>query len=351
MERDNTPFGGAQNAGNGSQPQIFSTDQTSQDKQSISSKLGTSRSRFNSRANRYAEQQANFSAAQSIAQNQNTPQFFSDAVMANTPAPVEPPKKSKAPLFIGLAVALVAVVAVVLVVVLLPKGDGSLTEEERKELMVATFNDEDVGNINKMETLYRQIASGELRGDDLLAADFHEKMQLGAESYRKVYDTLEQKVDDIKKVDSTLNLDGLLTKMKNNISRVEESYKNYDYLYSAILESDKSKLDNISNDYPAKNDILSMYNAAVEYIKYKDELKKTDCSNATIIDPITEYDECDAIEDKLDNAWDKLKKSRVMNEIFIGANAENLKDSMITDELNIIYLKVKDSGVITENEK
>ena len=137
MDRGDIPTGGAPDNNPNAQPQIFSTDQTSQDKQSISSKLGTSRSRFNSRANRYAEQQTSFSAAQSIAQNQNTPQFFSDAVMANTPAPVEPPKKSKKPLFIGLGVAAVAIIAVVAVVAFIPSigqeegGDGTISQKTK----------------------------------------------------------------------------------------------------------------------------------------------------------------------------------------------------------------------------
>lgn len=248
MERDNTPFGGAQNAGNGSQPQIFSTDQTSQDKQSISSKLGTSRSRFNSRANRYAEQQANYSAAQSIAQNQNTPQFFSDAVMASTPAPVEPPKKSKAPLFIGLAVALVAVVAVVLVVTLMPKGDGDSQDTTRLELANIVreqydsywFSEE---RINLLDAETFRIESFYIRDDDV----YNEFIADNEETIKNVKSLREVLGDERYSAIDNIN------EARDVLDKKIQVYERYNQITTAIVDATRA---NSSND---ANEILAPY--------------------------------------------------------------------------------------------
>lgn len=346
MERDNTPFGGAQNAGNGSQPQIFSTDQTSQDKQSISSKLGTSRSRFNSRANRYAEQQTNYSAAQSIAQNQNTPQFFSDAVMANTPVPVEPPKKSKAPLFIGLAVALVAVVAVVLVVTLMPKGE---TDDKKKEVIASTFNSDDIGNVNNLEIFYSRVIDGDVDARTIMAADYQKTVDNGAKSYRMILDNLKENKDLIDKEELSADLDDIISKMEANIVGIEKSTAAYDIIYSAFLEENKSKLDSISDEL-IKKSAIDFYDGISNFAIAASASSETDCFNATIIDPQTGFDECDLLEQKMDNAEEQIVNSNLAYILFIGEKEDSIKTNFVKSTLNDIYIKLNEAGIYDERK-
>lgn len=322
MERDNTPFGGAQNAGNGSQPQIFSTDQTSQDKQSISSKLGTSRSRFNSRANRYAEQQANYSAAQSIAQNQNTPQFFSDAVMASTPAPVEPPKKSKAPLFIGLAVALVAVVAVVLVVVLLPKGgdidDGKAPEQVYAETVLDDLRDIlDDGPVAQTEDTLLALYNGSIS----ISGSVFSEDALG---------NISDGLDNINRLSEGLNKFDISQLTEENASRIEEIkesiksraaayqkiYDGFNTLYKATYGNNLEAQKELStNEYAQK--LINAY--------YQDEALYNQYSNAGC-----DYNEslpaCQPISDLIDENDKILQDKTALSDYFKSLNNFNELD-------------------------
>lgn len=110
---------------------------------SNSSRFFGGRSRFSRHdaANTVSSQQANYAAAQNIAANPNTPQFFSDAVVASTPVPPAPKRKSKKGLFIGIgAVVVVAVVAVVAGVIVVESDkitngrSGNLSETVKEYL-------------------------------------------------------------------------------------------------------------------------------------------------------------------------------------------------------------------------
>ena len=314
---------------------------------SNSSKYFGARGRRSSRG-QFAEQQTNYAAAQNIASNPNTPQFFSDAVMADNPYPTEPPKKSKLPLFAGIGVAVILLV-VVIVVAVMPKGGGGGGEDGKKTAMETTFNSADVTNINKMESLYRQMIREEIRGSDLAAQDFHEDIEKGTTSYRNVLNAIKDKEKQLKKEDKDVKIDDIIVKMEKNVVIFEENYKQYDAFFKA-LENEKEDTINEISDESIKKLAKSYYNHYVSYQKTRKEFRSAGCRGAETELSASEQQICDAYEDKLDEDETAMKSSTLMKKLFIGDDEGTISDNYVKDSITEIYLKIRNSGVKNEDE-
>lgn len=315
---------------------------------SNSSKYFGARGRRSSRG-QHPDQQVNFAAAQNIASNPNTPQFFSEAVMADNPYPTETPRKSKTPLFIGIAAAVVLLV-VVIVIAVIPKGDGGGAGGDGKETaMEATFNSQDVTNINKMESLYRQMIREEIRGSDFAAQDFHEQIEKGTTSYRNVLNAIKDKEKQLKKEDKDAKIDDIIAKMEKNVVIFEENYKQYDAFFKA-LENEKEDTINDISDESIKKLAKSYYNHYVSYQKTRKEFRSAGCKGAETELSASERQICDAYEDQLDEDETAMKNSTLMKKLFIGDDEGTISDNYVKDSITEIYLKIRNSGVKNEDE-
>ncbi|MBR6134530.1 hypothetical protein IKQ38_03560 [Candidatus Saccharibacteria bacterium] len=315
---------------------------------SNSSKYFGARGRRSSRS-QHPDQQVNFAAAQNIASNPNTPQFFSEAVMADNPYPTETPRKSKTPLFIGIAAAVVLLV-VVIVIAVIPKGDGGGAGGDGKETaMEATFNSQDVTNINKMESLYRQMIREEIRGSDFAAQDFHEQIEKGTTSYRNVLNAIKNNEKQLKKEDKDADIDGVIAKMEKNVGIFEENYKQYDAFYKALENEKEDTISEIS-DESIKKLAKSYYNHYVSYQKTRKEFRSAGCKGAETELSTSERQICDAYEDRLDEDETAMKNSTLMKKLFIGDDEGTISDNYVKDSITEIYLKIRNSGVKNEDE-
>lgn len=315
---------------------------------SNSSKYFGARGRRSSRGQR-PDQQVNFAAAQNIASNPNTPQFFSEAVMADNPYPTETPRKSKTPLFIGIAAAAVLLV-VVIVIAVIPKGDGGGAGGDGKETaMEATFNSQDVTNINKMESLYRQIIREEIRGSDFAAQDFHDQIEKGTTSYRNVLNAIKNNEKQLKKEDKDADIDGVIAKMEKNVGIFEENYKQYDLFYKALTEEKVDPINEIS-DESIKKSAKGYYNHYISYVKNRKEFLKAGCRDTETPLSDSQQQACDAYEDKLDEDDTAMRESTLMKKLFIGDDEATISDNYVKDSITEIYLKIRNSGVKNEDE-
>lgn len=120
---------------------------------SNSSKFFGGRSKYSSRSS--SGSQVNFAAAQQIASNPNTPQFFSEAVIANNPAPVETERKPKKGLIFAVVGAVALILVVVLVVALLPKGGGTGDTPEERLANLGKLIDDYRDNVKYYESIHK----------------------------------------------------------------------------------------------------------------------------------------------------------------------------------------------------
>ena len=269
--------------------------------------------------------------------------------MADNPYPTETPRKSKTPLFIGIAAAVVLLV-VVIVIAVIPKGDGGGAGGDGKETaMEATFNSQDVTNINKMESLYRQMIREEIRGSDFAAQDFHEQIEKGTTSYRNVLNAIKNNEKQLKKEDKDADIDGVIAKMEKNVGIFEENYKQYDAFYKALENEKEDTISEIS-DESIKKLAKSYYNHYVSYQKTRKEFRSAGCKGAETELSTSERQICDAYEDQLDEDETAMKNSTLMKKLFIGDDEGTISDNYVKDSITEIYLKIRNSGVKNEDE-
>lgn len=256
---------------------------------SNSSRFFGGRSRFSrhNAANAVSPQQANYAAAQNIAANPNTPQFFSDAVVASTPVPPAPKRKSKKGLFIGIgAVVIVAVVAVVAGVLMKNGGtDSGMQGEQLYQLAELIDNSRD--SVEYFETIHSAASDMEYSlGSNLVGHDKNdfEKMIKQTEDSLSVikelcdelskYDIKSTEVDDNGK-----SIGDYVADLEEVLGDRMEPYENYSVFLSAIwqtispsgdiekIQTAKSILSD--NDYSAIRESIEVYLEKEKELKEK----------------------------------------------------------------------------------
>lgn len=238
---------------------------------SNSSRFFGGRSRFSrhNAANAVSSQQANYAAAQNIAANPNTPQFFSDAVVASTPVPPAPKRKSKKGLFIGIgAVVVVAVVAVVAGVLVfrnnkIANGDSGSLEDAVNKYLSYIYGEQEEGY-------------GDL---DIVAEDDYEKYNITNKmesrnevASREYYSEVSATLDDISTLIGSTNL---LEENKAILGNVLERDKDiltiYYYVASSLYVEEsgecaptyiETRINELKNK---KDELLRINNAGTPY--------------------------------------------------------------------------------------
>ncbi len=295
-----------------------------------------------------AMQQTNFTAAQNIAANPNTPKFFSDAVIANSAPPVEAPRKRKLPLFIGIGAGIILlVVAIVAVVMMKTNSDGN--GSDGGTVMEATFNSTDVNNIYEMEALYQDMIMGVLYSSDFATEDFHNRIKNGTTAYKNVLAAIKNKEKQLKKEDEDAKIDVIISKMEKNVGIFEENYTQYDLLYSALENMGDDTLNEIS-DESIKELAKNYYEHYVSYVKNRDNFRETGCKDFKTPLSSSQQQLCNSYEDQLSKDYRAMRSSTLMKDLFIGDDAQTIRDNCVRDLIAEIYLKIKNSGVENEDE-
>ena len=201
----------------------------------------------------------NYAAAQNVASNPNTPDFFGEAMVANNPYPVENTRKPKKGLFIAVGAALVVILAVVLVVCLLPKGEVK--------------PDEDGLTIVDMPADFQELFTGELYDE---AASFEEQMVKESTELtsiwivlnREAYKTLEKKYQAYLELCSRL-ADYDASQLKQDQKKIVESIKTTVETvrpkFEKIMEARKLLVDGFMNNNSAS--VSKLLSSSNSYLK------------------------------------------------------------------------------------
>lgn len=287
--------------------------------------------------NQFAEQQTNYAAAQNIASNPNTPQFFSDAVMADNPHPVEPPKKSKLPLFAGIAAAVILLV-VVIVVVVIPKGGG-----EANDPTVITVDKVD-GIITREQALEAldfekemlSINQYQKEDDSFFTKSYYETLTKNFESYKTIANNLNgfKKIQGEDEKGRAENVAAIEEKMQKALPVYEKIVSNYKIIYAAKKDNDLSKLKEI-DDATAKNtakDYIEAVNGYEDFITNK--YNKNGCNVEP--DDMSQYPAvCRTISAELNKYEEGIDMTAAKaRQMLIGdMNTDALDNAVISDDL------------------
>ncbi len=288
---------------------------------SNSSRFFGGRSRFSrhNTASAVSPQQANYAAAQNIAANPNTPQFFSDAVVANTPVPPAPKRKSKKGLFIGIGAAVVVAVVAVVAVVLVGAGDnfiGGTQEEQLSELTELIDSSRD--GIEYFETIHSAASNMEYGlGSTLIERDGDpEETVRQIENYLLIAKELRNSLDryDIEPAGVDDNGKGIkeyILDLEEVLDDRAESYEDYSVFLPAILraissDGDIEKIQTTKNilsddDYSAIRESLERYFEKEK--KFKENFGRDGCSGGYLLDNVC-YSEL-AIQSQLNDLLDE----------------------------------------------
>ncbi len=218
---------------------------------------------FNSR-NRYQGQSHN--------KFNNVPQFFSDAIIANTP--IEQPKRSKKGLTIGIAIGSIVLFSLLLIVILTVRKSNNDTSKltqasiksETKELFYSYANfilsgkdskePVTLDNINYSSYAYlKNINTAAGLYNQSYANELSERFSNFAQKAKQDYG--EEKGQIISMIDNYIEL---LTFIKSNPSRKELSTNTIVNTYLNDGESSaKNKIDSILSEYSKDNDIYKPF--------------------------------------------------------------------------------------------
>ncbi len=290
---------------------------------SNSSKFFGGKSRFSSRSSG-GSSQTNFAAAQQISSNPNTPEFFSEAVMANTPAPVENEGKSKKGLFIGIGAALVAIIVVVVVVVVVSTGGGGggggnnpevLSIEKANETLTRDL----VLDVVDLENEFATIGGYNKTDDSFFDKDYHDTLVKNFESYEKVAAS----VKGVKKVEGDdergQKLESIDERMQKALPVYKTLVERYKIIYDAKVSKDLSKLNSV-DDAVSKNtakEYIEAVNGYQNFIKNKYEANKCNVEpteSSPYYPPI-----CGSIMEELDRYEDNMEMTGTKaKELIIG---------------------------------
>ena len=247
---------------------------------SNSSKFFGGRSRFSGRSSG-GSSQANFAAAQQISSNPNTPQFFSEAVLANNPAPVENESKPKKGLFIGIG-AVAVVLIIVLVVALIPKGSGGT--DPFAELPTETqefLSDDTYEEAIAFEEMMIDLSANKVNSIwVMLSKETYEKTNKHYDSYKKFISSVASY--DMSKLNKTQKevFESVKTTSEATSPKFEKIMSAYGLLISGFVDKNESSISKLlsSDNAKLKELAVDINDAFTRYKEYTDQYNANNCS-------------------------------------------------------------------------
>lgn len=311
---------------------------------SNSSKFFGGRSRFSGRSSG-GSSQANFAAAQQISSNPNTPQFFSEAVLANNPAPVENESKPKKGLFIGIGAALVVVLIVVVIAIVAPKGGGDNDPTTIKVAdVVKEISRDDALDAIDLEKRILLIIQRGMKDDAFFDKNYYNTMVQDYEKYEKVanYFKGHKKIEGKDEQERNTKVESVALKMEKALPVYKEIIEKYKIIYSA--KNDTSKLNGL-NDKTSKESAkqyIETYNEFEKTMKYFDD----NCAGVH-----TDY--CDTVRNKIEELEDDIgMNGQRAYVIIIGdTNVDEISNNKISDELLDVMAYIGEKQLELEEKK
>lgn len=281
---------------------------------------------------------------------QNAPEFFQQSMQQQDVilnAAAEQKAKSKKGLIIGGIVggALILIVAVVAIISSITSNPVATPEETLKAALV----EEDVVAVSNLESGLLHLYNNEIGDTDIFSAEFKDRVETGVSAYRKIYDSLQEKSKQFEGYELKEDIDKVLSAMSINIEHYETAGKNYLLIYDAIVNNDSTKIDNVSSDI--KDAAMAYYEGATTINQLSVVYDTIDCSKAEVLDPSTGYNECDRLDDEYEEAISKIRTSNLAKKLFFGNNISEVKDNIVKDTLNVLYINMQEAEEEGDNEE
>lgn len=319
-------------------PIISNTPETQNNSVSTSgasnnSKFFGGRSRYN--ANRFAQRSdvTNFAAAQNIASNPNTPQFFSDAVMESTPVPVEKPRTNKMPIIIGAVVVVLLIIAGIIGTIMMSNGGGAGGAKDG-EIPLANIDDiitRDMAlKASDLESDYMKIINHETEDLKMFSDSYIKTAKENLEAYRTIAQTFEKykSVQGQDKLNRNIKVEMVGKKMREALPVYEKLVKNLEQINQAY----KGKIETSGVEDEDSRVLLERYMKAEKTFKAQDKLRKQNgCDN----EDIEQTAICKQISDTFEEAEEALRfKSEEVTTFYLGStDVDSLKTRQISDDL------------------
>ncbi len=300
------------------------------------------RTSASSRTGRYLSGRPNFS-------QQQTPDFFSQAMAQNTPAPTQKNRVNKKPIFITLGILGIIAFIVLTATVIIPMIGDVIADKDKNhsflelQATIAEYR-EDLVNMRitissaaKDVTVWSPLYKNESRAE---AVSVRNKISARIKEFKTKLDNFGG-IKAYSYFNQTIDVDPQLDYIKNEIDVYLSAFDKIKDLYAKIVEiydseGDKSKIEALRNEYNEKeikdlaDDIEEYYKV---YAKYANNPKFSECIDINSTKCEIDLNEFEKAHMKLMNSTNLRKyTNKVANEVL-----EREQEQNVINAVNEVY--------------